>query len=111
MGRVGFAAERQRRTILHGSEFHVGPPLGIHQAKQDSFRVGRAVRQDGRRVQLDACSNSSLVVSDLERSTPEYRSNAVHLDRSGKQTESQEAHLDLRQQEHQQPEIENADGD
>jgi hypothetical protein len=111
MGRVRFAAEDQSRTILRGSEFYVGRPLGIDQAKQDRFWVICAIRQDGRWVQLDACSNSSLVVSDFERATSEHRSDAIHLDRSGKKAEPQEAHLDLRQQKHQESEIENAKGD
>jgi hypothetical protein len=78
--------------------------LGINQAKQDSRWIGGAVGQDGRRVQLDACSDSSLVVSDLERAPSEHRSDAAHLDRSGKKAKSQE-------QKHQQPEIQNGEGD
>src|SRR5262245_16406475 len=110
MGGIGFAAESQDRTILRGSEFYVGRPLGINQAKQDRFRVSRAVRQVGSWVHLDACSSSSLVISDLERATSEHRSDAIHLDRSGKKAKSQEAHLDLRQQKHQEAKIENRQG-
>jgi hypothetical protein len=62
-------------------------------------------------VHLDACPNSSLVVGDLERATAEHRPDVIHLDRSGKKAESQKAHLYLRQQKHQEPEIENGEGD
>jgi hypothetical protein len=62
-------------------------------------------------MHLDACPNSSLVVGDLERATAEHRPGAIHLDRLGKKAESQKAHLYLRQQKHQKPEIENGKRD
>src|SRR5262249_36785767 len=97
MGGVGFTAESQARAIFRGSEFHIRRPSGIDHAKENCFRVGRAVRLNGCRVKLDACSNSSLVVSDLEATTSKHRSDTVHLDRSRKKAKPQEAHLDLRQ--------------
>ena len=61
MGRVGLPAKGQRRTVLRGCELDVGAAFGIHQAKQDSFRIGCAVRQDGRRVHFQACANQNLM--------------------------------------------------
>src|SRR5882757_3195214 len=106
MRRVGLPAKGQRRTVLRGGEFYVGPPLGIDQAKQHGFRIGCAVRQDGRRVHFQACPNSSLIVGDLDRAAPEHRCDAIHLDRSRTKVKSQTVHLDLRQEKHQEREIE-----
>jgi len=107
---VSLAAECEHWAILGRGDFHVGPPLRSDQAKQDGFRVGRAIRQGGGRMKPDARAHPSRLVRDFERAPPKDRSGIVHLDRSEK-SESQDTHLDMRQQKHQQGEIENGESE
>src|SRR5262245_715242 len=102
--RIGIRQEQESCAALRRrGELHTRTPVAIDQPQDHGFGVcppiGRFVRVIGR-LNLDARSNTSLIIDDLERATTKHRFDALRVDGP-----------DLPQQEHQEPEVDDGDDD